>query len=248
MKLLTSILPVVLLACIAAPASAKDKPPQAPAVTRTQAWIDLSRHWRELSRHWAEKVYSSDALKVLNQDIIIALGALPSAEEEFTASVRTAVADLTNQRVAFVRQQRYQSTGVVALANLEYYVTMARTALENDLSMLLWPPQLSTASADTLRANARQDILLQLDLLQRASEATRLIAQHRAAAEKKEADKKPVDWNRFALQSYRQTQTIIDDYNARRPRPSKDTKLLHKLVLSLIEEPLPTSATAVANP
>jgi hypothetical protein len=247
MKLFFRMCLMLLLSSMVLPVFAAGKTLHVKA-TDTPAWIDLSREWRDLTKHWTGDIYSNQKLKTLKEEITVSLAALPAADRDFTATLRSAVTDITRRRLAFITNERYESNGSINATDLEISEMTARTALENDLAVLVSPPLISEVPVETLKANARKDILLQVDLLQRSQEVKALISQRRAEAEKKEADKKQVDWNKFELASYRCIKEVIDSYNARKPRANKEIKRLHELVLSLIEEPLPTFGVPPPEP
>jgi len=207
----------------------------------TREWIQLSRLWRQLSEHWAGKTFSRQKFEALGDDIQLGLPTLISLEAQgyYNREMRSSLEELFQRRYLFIRDQRYRPVGELTLVDLDHYAFISRSRMEDLLAALLWPPEVTGTSSNKIKEKARRDLALELEFLRRATALKELIAHHRSQAEKRQAEGFPVDWNQFILEAHRHIQALTDDYLAGRLKPGRETLRLHRLLLSLTEEPLP---------
>ncbi len=204
----------------------------------TPEWVQLSRLWRQMSEHWTGKVFSQEKFEALGDEIEAALPSLDRLEqrEYFSHAMRVSLEELLQYRYLFIRDQRYRPTGSLVLMDLESHAFSARSRVEDLLTALQWPPEVPGVSSGKIKEKARKDLAGEMEFLKRATALQKLIAQHRAQAEKRQAEDAPVDWNQFTLEAQQRTQALIGDYLAGRLKPDKETLQLQRLALSLTEE------------
>jgi|GEM_PF-6881558 len=242
MKLL--LLGLLLWASLPAPAKTA-KPP----LRDTGEWIELSRIWRQMSEHWSGRICSHQkfiALMEKNREAVLSLPTL-EAKAYLDTKTRTALEEYFLRRGRFIEGQLYVPSTNLNLANLDSYAFSAQTRMENLLASLLWPPPLPEKEQKKFLEQTRKDLIRQIAFMQRAGELARQIAQRRQEAEKEAAQGVAVDWGQFEWQALARTRGLINDYNAGKIKPSKETLRLRDLIVSLTEEPLPPLPEAASR-
>jgi hypothetical protein len=241
MKHLRVLLLILALVLLAGTAFAKTPAPRA---QDTAGWQQLARTWRQMSAHWKLKDVSRTRYAALSEDIETAKGILLDMEtkKQLKPELRKALEELFQRRYVFIGEQCYQPRSTFFVTDLENHAHIARSRIEDDLSVLLWPPEaapnITPKQIEELKTRTRQDIAVNLEYLARAAVIQQLIATKRMEAQKRADNDEKVDWDRFQLTSYRYIRGLIEPYTANKLRPSKETMELQKLVLSLTEEPI----------